>query len=92
MHLFVAMFVPFGASWGEGYLESPWGPFLSHLCPWTFKNAIFGSFWEPLGGPLGTLLGAVFGFGIALEALGRHFGSIFALLGRLSVSASFLDP
>ena len=74
-----------------GYLESSWGPFVSHLCPWTFKNAIFGSFWEPLGDPLGTLLGPRFVSGAALEALGRHFGSIFALFGRLSVSTSFLD-
>ena len=53
---------------------------------------IFGSFWDSLGPPFGTLLGSFFGSGPPLEALGVHFGSIVALCGRLSVSMSILDP
>ena len=64
---------------------------MAHLWPRALKNAIFDSFWEPLGPPFGTLLGPFFGSGRALEALGPHFSSIFALCGRLSVPTSILD-
>ena len=65
---------------------------MAHLWPRSPKNVIFGSFWDSLGPPFGTLLGAFFGSGPPLEALGVHFSSIFDLCGRLSVSMSILDP
>ena len=64
---------------------------MAHLWPRALKNAIFDSFWEPLGPPFGTLLGSFFGSGPPLEALGVHFSSIFALCGRLSVPMSISD-
>ena len=69
----------------------PWGAFVPHLPPGTLPDAILGSFWGALGTPFGALLGAVFGLGSTLEALGEHFGSILAAFGRLSVSTSFLN-
>ena len=51
-----------------------------------------GSLWEALGTSFGTLLRQIWSSGPVLEALGEHFGGILGPFGRLSISASFLDP
>ena len=66
--------------------------------PYTYKLerrsnvALIGIGMAPLSDAVWTMLGPIFGFEVALEVLGEHSGSIFALFGRLSVSTSFLDP
>ena len=48
-------------------LGTPWGAFGPHLCPRTLPTLILGSFWEPLGSPIGSLLGPIFASRLILE-------------------------
>ena len=83
---------PFWLDFGlRGVPGEPLGTLCGTPVAQVAKNVIFGSFWDSLGPPFGTLLGSFFGSGPPLEALGMHFSSIFSLCGRLSVSMSILD-
>ena len=52
----------------------------------------WGSLWEALGTPFGTLLRPFWSSRPILEALGGRVGGILDPFGHLSVSTSFLDP
>ena len=84
---------PFWLDFGlRGVPGEPLGTLCGTPVAQVTQKCDFWFIWDSLGPPFGTLLGSFFGSGPPLEALGVHFGSIFALCGRLSVSMSILDP